>query len=141
MVPSSFVFIKEIPLTLNGKIDRKALPEPESFSRGLGEEYVGPRTEREKELCEIWSVVLGVERIGIRDHFFRIGGDSIISIQLVSKARQKGIRFSVKDVFNYPTVEGLARLSEEKKRLSDITGSTGASLWRSSFNTNTTLVL
>ncbi len=115
MVPSFFMIMEQIPLTVNGKVDRKALPSPDPSLRSLGDEYVAPCNERERVLCEIWSAVLGIERVGIRDHFFRMGGDSIVSIQLVSKARQKGIKFSVKDVFTHPTVEALASVSEDAK--------------------------
>jgi len=114
MVPSFFVCIDEIPLTSNGKVDRKALPSPDAFSKSLIDNYLAPRNERERQLSEIWSVVLGIEKVGIMDHFFRIGGDSIISIQLVSKARQKGIIFSVRDVFNYPTIEALASVVQDQ---------------------------
>src|SRR5690606_10044703 len=91
MVPSFFVYIDKVPLTPNGKTDHKALPAPDLSLRTIGDEYVAPQSSLEKELCEIWSEVLKIEKIGIHDNFFRIGGDSIISIQVVAKARQKGI--------------------------------------------------
>src|SRR6185295_2723951 len=85
MIPSFFVFIDRIPLTPNGKIDRKSLPAPDRSLRQVEEEYVAPSTTLEQELRTIWAEVLRIERIGIHDNFFRIGGDSIISIQLVAK--------------------------------------------------------
>jgi non-ribosomal peptide synthase protein (TIGR01720 family) len=115
MVPSFFVCLTEIPLTHNGKIDRKALPSPDFSTRSLENKYIAPRNEHEQLLSEIWSAVLGIERVGIKDHFFRMGGDSIVSIQLVSKARQKGLVFSVKDVFNHPTIETLAAVVQYVK--------------------------
>ncbi|WP_426575526.1 amino acid adenylation domain-containing protein (plasmid) [Xenorhabdus stockiae] len=107
MLPASFTFIEAIPLTLNGKVDRKALPEPVFGDR---ESYVAPRNALETQLCAIWQAVLGLEQISIHDNFFRIGGDSIVSIQLVSKLRQAGFSLQVKTIFEAPTVAQLAPL-------------------------------
>ena len=101
MIPSFFVFIDKVPLSPNGKIDRKSLPAPDLSLRQVGEQYVAPQTVIEQELSKIWSEVLRVEKIGIHDNFFRIGGDSIISIQMVAKARQEGIHITVKNIFNH----------------------------------------
>ena len=76
MVPSAFVQVEQIPLTSNGKVDRRALPRPEANASRGG--YVAPRTQVENVLCEIWSEVLGVERVGVEDNFFELGGDSIL---------------------------------------------------------------
>ncbi|MBD2812878.1 hypothetical protein ID853_18870, partial [Xenorhabdus sp. Vera] len=107
MLPASFTFMEAIPLTLNGKVDRRALPEPVFGNR---EQYIAPRNTLETRLCAIWQAVLGRERISINDNFFRIGGDSIVSIQLVSKLRQAGFSLQVKTIFEAPTVAQLARL-------------------------------
>jgi non-ribosomal peptide synthase protein (TIGR01720 family) len=115
MVPSFFVYIDKVPLTSNGKIDRKSLPAPDLSLRTVGEEYVAPQSDLEQSLSAIWSEVLKVENIGIHDNFFKIGGDSIISIQLVAKARQQGIHFNVKDVFTYPTVASLASVARTQE--------------------------
>ena len=115
MVPSFFVYIDKVPLTSNGKIDRKALPAPDLSSRLVGDEYIAPQTSLEQELCSIWKDVLKIDKIGIYDNFFRIGGDSIISIQMVSKARSKGIHFAVKDVFNHPTITGLVSIAKTQE--------------------------
>ncbi|MDN3695558.1 amino acid adenylation domain-containing protein [Chryseobacterium tructae] len=99
MVPAAFVHLTSLPLTINGKLDRKALPEPEFTG---GKEYTAPETELQEKLCQIYGEVLGLDAsgIGIHDDFFRLGGDSIISIQLVSRIRQRlDIRVSVKDIF------------------------------------------
>ena len=107
MVPSVLVHIEKLPLTINGKLDRKALPDPEFTSQ---EHYVAPRNELESKVCQIWAEVLGLAegKVGIQDDFFRLGGDSIISIQLVSKLRQRlGLTISVKDIFNYRNIERL----------------------------------
>ncbi|NDB61178.1 non-ribosomal peptide synthetase, partial [bacterium] len=97
--------------------DRKALPAPDLSSRQVGDEYVAPASPIEEELCVIWREVLRIEKIGIHDNFFRVGGDSIISIQLVAKARQRGIHFAVKDIFNYPTIAGLSLVSKAQENI------------------------
>ncbi|TNH43059.1 non-ribosomal peptide synthetase [Photorhabdus luminescens] len=106
MLPASFTRIDSVPLTLNGKLDRRALPEPIWGDR---DSYVAPRNALETQLCTIWQAVLGLERVGIEDNFFRIGGDSIVSIQLVSKLRQTGFSLQVKSIFEAPTVARLAQ--------------------------------
>jgi non-ribosomal peptide synthase protein (TIGR01720 family) len=106
MQPSQWVILDEMPLTSNGKVDRKKLPAPEG-REGLGI-YQAPEGEIEERLAKIWSDLLGVERISRTDNFFQVGGDSIVSIQLVSRARQQGMVFSVKQVFETPTLASLA---------------------------------
>ena len=107
MVPSVLVYLDKLPLTVNGKLDRKALPEPELSNI---DHYTAPRNELERQVCQIWADVLGIpqNKIGIRDDFFRLGGDSIVSIQLVSRIRQRlELSVSVKDIFSYKTIERL----------------------------------
>ncbi|MFE2756327.1 amino acid adenylation domain-containing protein, partial [Actinosynnema sp. NPDC059335] len=104
-VPSAFVVLDRIPLTPNGKLDKAALPAPEVVADG---EFVAPRTPVEAELARLWAEVLGVERIGVDDNFFAVGGDSILSIQLVSRARQAGLRLTSRDVFRHQTIAELA---------------------------------
>ena len=111
MVPATFTMITAVPLTINGKVDRKLLPEPEAINT---ENYTAPNNEIEAQLCQTWEEVLGIDKIGIHDNFFRIGGDSIVSIQLVSRLRQKEFTLSVKDIFEAPTVAQLAILLETK---------------------------
>ncbi|MBD2824488.1 non-ribosomal peptide synthetase [Xenorhabdus szentirmaii] len=106
MVPASFTRLEFIPLTRNGKVDRRALPEP---ARGNKDNYIAPRNALETQLCSIWQEVLKLEHISIDDNFFRIGGDSIVSIQLVSKLRQAGFSLQVKSIFEAPTVAQLAQ--------------------------------
>jgi len=115
MIPTFFVYINQIPLTSNGKIDRKALPAPDLSLRLVGDAYVAPQTSLEQDLCTIWKDVLKVEKIGIHDSFFRIGGDSIISIQMVSKARARGIHFAVRDVYSHPTIAALASIAQAQE--------------------------
>ncbi|TWP50722.1 amino acid adenylation domain-containing protein [Lentzea tibetensis] len=104
MVPSVFMTLDRIPLTHNGKVDRKALPAPEVTQDG----FVAPRTPVEEQLAAIWSEVLGVERVGVEDNFFGLGGDSILGIQLVSRARRDGLKLSSRDVFRHQTIAELA---------------------------------
>jgi amino acid adenylation domain-containing protein/non-ribosomal peptide synthase protein (TIGR01720 family) len=111
MVPVSWAFLERLPLTANGKLDRKQLPHPEVAQ--VQEVYAAPRNQLEQRLAEIWQEVLKVERVGLNDNFFELGGDSIISIQVVSRARQAGIRFSPKDIFQHQTVQRLATVAQQ----------------------------
>ncbi|MFD7383491.1 amino acid adenylation domain-containing protein [Streptomyces anulatus] len=105
MVPAAFVALDALPLTPNGKVDRKLLPAPD-FAALVGN--VAPRTPREEVLCELFAEVLGLPSVGIHDSFFDLGGDSIVSIQLVGRARGRGLQLKPEDVFVHRTVEGLA---------------------------------
>ena len=105
-IPSAFVPLKSLPLTANGKIDRKALPAPETvISQNI---FVAPTTTVEKQLAEIWAEVLRVEKVGINDNFFGLGGDSILSIQIVARANQVGLNITPKKLFENPTIAKLA---------------------------------
>ncbi len=106
MVPTHLIKLSEFPLNLNGKVDRKALPDPSSKSCS-DSEYVAPRNAREESLCSIWGEVLGIERVSIEDSFFELGGDSIRAIQVVSKASELGLVISVEKLFRYSTVRSL----------------------------------
>ncbi|MBL4601287.1 MAG: amino acid adenylation domain-containing protein, partial [Emcibacteraceae bacterium] len=108
MVPDVYVFMDNIPLTSNGKVDRKSLPVPGEGDLQRGE-YVGPRTEVEERLCDIWSEVLKVDRLGIHDNFFELGGHSLLATRLISLVRSEfDSEVSLKVLFEEPTVEGLA---------------------------------
>jgi amino acid adenylation domain-containing protein len=103
MSVSSFVFIDSVPLTANGKIDRRALPSPDS-ERPKDSEYVAPRTEVEAILTNIWQEVLGVAPVSVYDNFFALGGDSIRAIQIIHKAREYNLSITARDVFRSATV-------------------------------------
>ena len=105
MIPGSFVTLDAFPLSPNGKLDRKALPAP---GAAAGSGYVAPSTQTEEVLCQVWREVLRVERVGVTDNFFDIGGDSIRSIAIVGKAREHGLTLALVDLFKYPTVAQLA---------------------------------
>jgi amino acid adenylation domain-containing protein/non-ribosomal peptide synthase protein (TIGR01720 family) len=106
MVPSAFVTLPALPLSRNGKLDRRALPEPDAEPEAG---YVAPRTDVERTLAGIWCATLGVDRVGVHDNFFALGGDSILSIQLVSRARRAGLALAPGAVFRHQTVAELAR--------------------------------
>ncbi len=108
LVPSAFVILDALPLTRNGKLDRRALPEPAGPGASAAAGHVAPRTDAERILTEIWAAVLGVARVGVEDNFFALGGDSILSIQVVSRARRAGLGLMPRDVFAHQTVAALA---------------------------------
>ncbi|MGW6618207.1 amino acid adenylation domain-containing protein, partial [Streptomyces erythrochromogenes] len=108
MVPAVFVPLDALPLTPNGKVDRRSLPAPAADSAVLDSEYAAPRDETERVLADVWAAVLGVPRVGIHDNFFDLGGDSILSIQVVSRARQAGLRLTSKMLFLHQSVAALA---------------------------------
>ncbi|CZF84613.1 non-ribosomal peptide synthetase [Grimontia marina] len=117
MVPSVLMCIDEVPLTINGKLDRQALPEPEWQSEG---NYVAPSTELEQSLCDVWQSILGLERVGIDDEFFRLGGDSILSIQVVNRLREQGHCLNVKAIYDHPTIASLAEYLQQAKSETNI---------------------
>ncbi|ARB28047.1 hypothetical protein B5P22_12415, partial [Pseudomonas tolaasii] len=109
MVPNQWMLLEQLPLSPNGKLDRKALPKPDVEQMALA--YQAPVSENEQVLSRIWEAVLGREPVGITDNFFALGGDSIMSIQVVSRARQAGLHFTPKELFQYQTVQGLAAIA------------------------------
>ncbi|HEV8543864.1 MAG TPA: amino acid adenylation domain-containing protein, partial [Verrucomicrobiae bacterium] len=109
MVPARIIALDKMPLTVNGKVDRKVLPAPDSARPSLGEQFVAPSTPDEKALAEIWQEVLGIDQVGVNDNFFELGGDSIRSIQVLAKAQERGINFSLQKLFQQPTIAALAR--------------------------------
>ncbi|HLX08270.1 MAG TPA: condensation domain-containing protein, partial [Thermoanaerobaculia bacterium] len=110
MVPSALVRLERLPLTAHGKVDRRSLPAPETGAGAAS--WEPPRTPVEMALAAIWSELLGGVRVGRGDNFFELGGDSILSIQAVARARQRGLRLTPRQVFDQPTIRGLAALVE-----------------------------
>ncbi|WP_437589099.1 amino acid adenylation domain-containing protein [Sorangium sp. So ce1000] len=111
MVPAVIVALPALPLTANGKIDRAALPEPERAGAPEADGFVAPRNEVEAILAKIWADILRVERVGIHDNFFALGGDSIRSLQVIARANQRGVKLSPKALFDNPTVAGAAAVA------------------------------
>jgi aspartate racemase len=115
MVPSSFVLMESFPLTLHGKVDRKALPDPEQVIQESKNNFVAPRNETETKLVKIWEKVLGIERIGIKDNFFDIGGTSLLSMILFSEIEKTfGKNLPLATIFDAPTIEQLANIVGDK---------------------------
>jgi uncharacterized protein YecE (DUF72 family) len=108
VIPSAFVRLDRMPLGPGGKVDRAALPQPESFRPTLAGAFVAPRTAIESLLAELWSDVLDVSPIGVHDDFFELGGDSMQCIQIVAAARKHDVVFAPRDVFVHPTISALA---------------------------------
>lgn len=111
MVPSAFVMLDALPMTLNGKIDKQALPVPDRSRSGLETGFVLPRSPVEKALTAIWCEVLGLEHVGVHDNFFELGGNSISSIRIVARAHRAGLRLTPKELFQHPTVAELASVA------------------------------
>ncbi|MDK8179896.1 non-ribosomal peptide synthetase [Paenibacillus sp. UMB4589-SE434] len=108
MIPAYLIPLERMPLTTNGKVDRKALPSPEDYVQAETE-YVAPRTPHEVQLARIWQDVLGLTKVGVKDNFFELGGHSLRATTLVSKLhKEENISLSLRDVFRYPTLEALA---------------------------------
>jgi acyl carrier protein len=109
MVPGIYVLIDKIPLSANGKVDRNSLPDPDSGNLAASTDFVEPRTELEELLVNIWKDVVGIDRIGIHDNFFDLGGHSLLVTQVVSRIRDAlDIELPVRAVFESPTVAELA---------------------------------
>lgn len=111
MLPAAIVAVDELPLTPNGKVDRSALPAPD-FSSARPE--LLPEGSRENTLCRLFAAVLGVGEVGVGDSFFHRGGDSIMALQLVSRARQAGLEITSREVFQHPTVAELAAIARDR---------------------------
>ena len=117
MVPAAFVLLKTLPLTPNGKLDRQALPAPELTQPEREVPFVAPSTDAEKTLAQIWAKTLSVEKIGIHDNFFALGGDSILSIQIVARANQAGLKLTPKQVFENQTIVELAAVANTQQTI------------------------
>jgi amino acid adenylation domain-containing protein len=109
MVPAAFVMMNTLPLTPNGKVDRKSLPAPDASTFIDGRAYAPPTNESESALAEIWAKVLRLERVGINDDVFELGGDSLLIFQMVTRATQAGLRITPKQVFEHRTVAGVVK--------------------------------
>ena len=111
MVPPTFVVLETLPMTPNGKVNRQSLPPPDIVRFQAAGTFVAPRTTAESILAGIWAEVLRLERVGIHDNFFALGGDSILSIQIIARANQAGLRLSSKQLFQQQTIAELATVA------------------------------
>jgi nonribosomal peptide synthetase DhbF len=117
MIPSVFVTLAALPLTQNGKIDRRALPAPETGRLRPGSTYAAPRTPAEKTLTAIWQEVLGQAPIGVDDNFFELGGSSLLLVEIESRLREAfGGDLPIVEMFRNPTIRGLAQALEARNR-------------------------
>jgi tyrocidine synthetase-3 len=109
MVPAYFVFLAAMPLTVSGKVDRKALPEPAGDALSRAREYAAPRTPAEEKLASVWQEILGLDPIGIEDNFFELGGDSILANRAIARLREEtGLDISLRAFFENPCIRSLA---------------------------------
>lgn len=108
MIPTSFVFLPSLPISTNGKVDRKMLPPPDR-SQPTGEAHIAPRSQMEQALAQIWQEVLGLKQIGIHENFFSLGGHSLLATQVISQIRSSlGLEVTLKLMFQSPTIAELA---------------------------------
>jgi acyl carrier protein len=116
MVPTAFVWLDALPLTANGKVDRGRLPAPSGERPALVQEYTAPRTPDEETLARIWSEVLRLDRVGIHDNFFALGGHSLTAMQVIARVRDAfTIELPLRPLFESPTIAAVARLIEEER--------------------------
>ncbi len=113
MIPSSFVVLDSLPLTPNGKVDYKALPAPDMGQQQ--DAYVAPSSETEKVLCEIWQDILGLQQVGVNDNFFRLGGHSLLLVQLLERLQETGRHTNVRRLFNVTNLGELASELDESE--------------------------
>jgi acyl carrier protein len=114
MIPVSFTELERLPLTPSGKVDRRALPAPDSARRELEKDFVAPRTESEETIAAIFAEVLGLNRVGVTESFFEMGGHSLLLPQVIHKLRSAfQVEVPLRALFDEPTVEGLAIAIEE----------------------------
>jgi acyl carrier protein len=113
MVPAAIVFLDRLPVTPNGKVDRRALPAPDGATRPPEPSFVAPRTEVERTLAAIWADVLGVERVGIHDDFFALGGHSLLATRVASRVREAfGVDLPLRDFLEAVSVARVADVVE-----------------------------
>jgi amino acid adenylation domain-containing protein/FkbH-like protein len=125
MVPSAFITLPAMPLTPNGKVDRKALPAPDQNRPELEKKYVAPRDGVERQLTEIWEKVLGVKPIGIEDKFFDLGGHSLLAVRVIAQIEKAfGRKLRLATIFQAPTIEQLAAIIREETKENNVTRGT-----------------
>jgi acyl carrier protein len=119
MVPSAFVVLETLPLTVNGKVDRRTLPIPD-WVKPLAGAYVAPRSPVEETLVGIWAELLRLKQVGIHDNFFELGGHSLLATQMASRVRDAfGVEVPLRSLFEAPTIAQLARVIEDLRTSND----------------------
>jgi aryl carrier-like protein len=108
MIPSAFVLLDALPLTPNGKVDLKALPAPNGQRPDMDVAYLAPRGELDRAISAVWQAALKVDKVGIHDNFFDLGGHSLLLVQVHSQLRERFSKLSLIDMFKYPTISSLA---------------------------------
>jgi len=109
MVPALYIHLEALPLSPNGKLDRKALPEPDAVEARV---YEAPQGETETLLADIWQELLGVEQVSRHDNFFELGGHSLLAVTLTSRLREQGLEADVRALFDHPTLAGYAAITD-----------------------------
>ncbi|MGK7925484.1 MAG: thioesterase domain-containing protein [Spirulina sp.] len=115
MIPANYILMDALPLTANGKVDRRSLPQPKSLLKDAlhQKDYVAPQTQTERLLADIWAEVLKLDRVGIHNNFFEIGGDSLLNIQIVARAKEDNLDLKPQYIFQYSTIAELASFLEK----------------------------
>jgi acyl carrier protein len=125
MMPSAFMLLDALPLTANGKIDRRALPPPDDAGAARPAAFLGPSTPTEEAVARIWSEVLGRSKVSVHDNFFELGGHSLLIMQVLTRVREQfQIDLRMRYLFDFPTIAGLAAVIEEirSRDISELTG-------------------
>jgi len=117
MIPAAFILLDSLPLTPNGKLDRRSLPYYHPSRLELTQSYLAPRNPTEEKLAKIWREVLRLERVGVNDNYFELGGDSITAIQIIARCNRVGLWLTPKHVFEHPTIAGLASAISDDVRV------------------------
>ena len=114
MIPSRFIYLNQLPVGANGKLDRKALSRPNYSRPELDNPFVEPRTDTEKVVCQLWSNILGIAPVGVGDNFLDLGGDSISVFRFIGRIKKElNLDLDVKTIFDSPIVEDLAHHLDE----------------------------
>ena len=111
MLPAAWVLLDAMPLTANGKVDRRALPPPEEVRPELAQAFLAPRNAVEEQLAALWAQALRLDHVGVHDNFFELGGDSILAMQIISRAGREGLRLAPRQMFQYQTIAELAAVA------------------------------
>jgi aryl carrier-like protein len=116
MVPKAFVKLDTVPMTPNGKLDRKALPAPD-WDAYVRRTYEEPQSEVEKVLADLWQEILGIERVGRHDHFFELGGHSVMAVKFVDRLRRLNLQVDMRSIFATPILSEIALKTKQVEEI------------------------